>query len=732
MQKLTIFNEIEQLLINKRLPKALQLLENALYTHADLQQFIPSFQNLKYSFGQMSEYWQQGIKDPQQNTIYMQLVRKFHHLLSDIANSLWIKNSHTISGYMKFLTDDWTLQDSSDEMEGFVSDVAMLDLAPLHLQQEKREQIYVNHERQMRLLFYRMLGTSAMKKEEADTLIRILLSPTIDSVDRQLLISAIILKNLNHFDVNRFHVLAHIYEYASDVEVKQRALVGIALSANANMASLYDEVMPILHHLCEDDTFVQEMAEMQMQMIYCLEAEKDQRIIRDEIMPELMKGNHLTMSGNKLAEMDANSLEDILHPEAAEQNMERMENSMRRMADMQRKGSDIYFTGFSQMKRFPFFSEASNWLLPFYPDHPAVSKIWNVKKNRNMLRSITEVSAFCNSDKYSFVLAFEQVVNQLPPSVQKLIDEGEASPMPVGGGVSREQQGTPAFVRRMFLQDLYRFYRLYPYRDEFTSPFNRPQAVFISNKLFCGTRLEEKFSQVASFLMKHKYVEETLKVLENVSEERRDLQYYLLTGYYWLSNGISVEPRFQKAREMFEKVLTLDADHRKALLGYARSCFQLRDFSTARHAYLRLLNDDPENRNVLLNVAVCEVSLKQYEEALKRLYKLNYEDENDDKTNRVLAWALTLSGKYKQAIKLYERLNDDAHRLSEDLLNYGYCLWFSGNIDGALQHFRQFQMLPENSGFNMEQELMENSLDVLKEHDIDEVDCQLMLAALQA
>ena len=731
MQRLTLFDEIEQLLINRRLSKALQLLENLLYTHADLQQYAPTFQNLKYSFGQMEEYWKQGIKDPQQDSIYMQLVCKCHHLLADISNSFWVRNSHTMSNYNKCLSDDWTPQDSNDEMEGFVSDVAMLDLVPSHLQQEKREKIYADHERQMRFLFYRMLGTSTLKKEEADVLTRILLSPTIDSADKQLLTSAIILKNLNHFDINRFHILAHLYEYASDVEVKQRALVGVALSANASMASLYEEVLPILHHLCENDTFVQDIVEMQMQMIYCMEAEKDQRIIRDEIMPDLMKGNHLTISGNKLTEMDTNSLEEILHPEASEQNMERMENSMRRMADMQRKGSDIYFTGFSQMKRFPFFSEASNWLLPFYPDHPAISKIWNIRKNRRMLQTITEVSAFCNSDKYSFVLAFEQVVNQLPPSVQKLIDEGETSPMPVGGEVSLEQQRVPAFVRRMFLQDLYRFFRLYPYRDEFSSPFNKSQAVFIGNELFSGTRLEEKFSQVASFLMKRKYFAETIKVLENINEAHRDLQYYLLVGYYWLSNGGADNSRFQKAREMFEYVLSIDAEHRKALLGYARTCFQLHDYSAAHHAYLQLLVDEPENRNVLLNVAVCEISMKQYSEALKRLYKLNYENGNDEKTNRVLAWALALSGKYEQAIKLYDHLCGDAHCQSEDLLNYGYCLWFSGRVNDALQYFHQFLMLPENKGFDMEQELMENSFDILKEHGITEIDCQLMLAAIQ-
>lgn len=730
MQKPTIFDEIEIQLINKRLPKALQLLENALYAHAEAQQFMPAFQNLKFSFGQMLDYWQQGIKDPQQNSIYLQLVRKCHVLLSDINNHIWMRNAHTMSTIYRYNADDWTPQDSIDEMEGFVSDVALLELEPTHLQENKCEQIYANHERHMRVLFLRLLGMATLKKKDADVFEKMLLSATVDSIDKQLVISAIILKNLQSFDINRFLLLAYIYEHSSDVEVKQRALVGIALSAHSNMAKLYDEMMPTLQHLCESDVFLQEMVELQMQMVYCMQAEDDQRIIRDEIMPDLMKGNHVKLSGNKLSEIDTNSLDDILHPEADEQNMERMEASMRRMADMQRKGSDIYFTGFSQMKRFPFFSEASNWLLPFYPDHTAISKIWNGKKSRKILQAITEISAFCNSDKYSFVLAFEQVMNQLPDSMRKMVEEGEASPMPVGGEIPVEQQHSPAFVRRLFLQDLYRFFRLYPYRNEFVSPFDMPQAVFFGNPLFGNTRLDEKFTQVASFLMKRKYYTEAYRVLDNIHEEHRDIQYYLLTGFYWLNHNVSTNNRLRVANDMFKQVLSADLHHRKALQGFARSCFLQKDYTNAHHAYLQLLSEDPDNRNVLLNVAVCELYLKKYEDALQRLYKLNYEDENDDNTNRALAWALTLSGKYEQAIKLYERLNNDSHRQSEDLLNNGYCLWFSGNLEGAVRCFKQFLLLPENSGFSMEQELMENSSDILKEHDINEVDCQLMQAAL--
>ena len=66
-------------------------------------------------------------------------------------------------------------------------------------------------------------------------------------------------------------------------------------------------------------------------------------------------------------------MEDILHPGASEERMEKLEATYRRMMDMQKQGADIYFGGFSQMKRFPFFYDISNWLVPFYIQHPTCS-----------------------------------------------------------------------------------------------------------------------------------------------------------------------------------------------------------------------------------------------------------------------------------------------------------------------------------------------------------------------
>ena len=99
----------------------------------------------------------------------------------------------------------------------------------------------------------------------------------------------------------------------------------------------------------------------------------------------------------------------------------------------------------------------------------------------------------------------------------------------------------------------------------------------------------------------------------------------------------------------------------------------------------------PEKRNYLLNHAVCLTKLLRYQDALKELYQLNYERPDDKRVNKVLAWTLTCDGKYEQAIKIYNQLLSDKADV-EDLLNYGYCLWFSGNVSDASDCFHRYLM----------------------------------------
>ncbi len=724
--------DIQNQIFQYRLGKALAMTENYLLTYPQ-QYDRGELLDLKTNYQLMTDYWQKGLDDPKRNDLYGKLLRRLNMFVSNlsiqdrIAHTPILQSCHQ---HASIIRNDSSEASVRHELEDFVTNLAMLELEPPHVRGKKVIELYQKHQDYMSQLFNFIVTSDSWPDWQTNAFIDILLSPTIDVSDQQLVVSAVMLSAMNVFDIGKFRLLTTVYEKSTEELLRQRALVGWVFCLNVAQTQFYDEVGETVKHLCSNKRCQKELTELQMQIVYCMLADNDSQKIKDEIMPELMKGNHLKMTRQGIVETEEDQLEEILHPESAERDMERMEVSMQKMADMQRKGSDIYFAGFSQMKRFPFFYKLSNWFVPFYPQHPEVSAIWNNSKGNKFLKVITHVGAFCDSDKYSFVLAFDQVLSHLPEKMLEMIEKGEASPMAVGGEVPMEQQLQPAFMRRMYLQNLYRFFRLYSYRSDFNNPFESHEAVFFANSIFQHTELELSFTEVASFLVKQGMTDEVLRVLQNQTDWSRDLQYYLIMGHLQLSNKVSLEG--SSAIESFREALKIDPSSMQAMKGYARALFNSQRYAEALALFQKLQGIVHESRSLDLNVAICMANVGNYEQALQLLYKLNYEKPDDLSVKRVLAWCLTLASKYSQAVKMYEQIVSSEHPSGNDWLNYAYCMWFSRDIKKAESLFRQYMEAVPEGNCALEQEFTQVEHKILVEHGLTDVDIQLMLDVLGA
>lgn len=724
-------NHIISLIEEHRLGRAMNGLENYLLSHPKLKSDMERLMSLQNDFHLMTDYWQRGFNDPERDHLYSLLLRRLYAQTTNIIIHDRMANSRFLTSVYsrpRQIRKDWAMTSVRLQLEGFVSDVAMLDLEPEESRQEHRQKVYQEHQLLMHDLFDYILTSRLWKEPLAQAFIDILLSPTIDSNDQQLIVSAITLSALNAFGFNKFSVLMNVYMNTHDQQVRQRALVGWVLCMDSSKAGLYPEMAEMIKKACEDQTCRDELTELQMQLFYCLDAEQDQKKIHDEIMPDILKGSNIKVTRHGLEEVDDDTLEDILHPDTAERNMERMEQSMKQMVDMQKQGADIYFGGFSQMKRMPFYNDLSNWFVPFYPQHPAISNIWEKTKGKRFLQVITKVGAFCDSDKYSFVLAFEQVLKQFPAKMLKMVEDGEASPLPLGGEIDVEEQRQPAFMRRMYLQNLYRFFRLYPMRAEFATPFDDvDKYLFFANSLFADTRLQTNLTEVAAFLMKHHKNDEALSVLANCRQTASNFDYHMLMGNLLMRMPLDTE---LSATEHFRNALNLRPDSDKALSGYARALFRYHNYEAALGSYEKLLKLKPDHTGYMLNAAICMTNMGSNEDALKLLYKLDYEQPNTHKVERVLAWVLTMSKRYEQASKIYQKLLSAEKPEPVDMLNFGYSLWFQGDIVEAIVHFKQFLLSQEDKTFSLEQEFMSAEHKLLADHNISDTEINLMLDAL--
>ena len=683
---------------------------------------------LRTDYQLMADYWKRGFKDPQLPALYQTLLQRMYVLCANISKHYGLSHSSYLSSlYMRLhmTARDWSPQNIREEMESFVSDVALLELEPEHQQETKRQELYKQHQHQMNVLFDYIYTSDIWSDGMASAMEELLLSPTIDSNDQQLIVSAVMLSLLEYFDMGKMRTLVHVYQQATDANVRQRALIGWVLALGHPMAAaLYPELPTLIDHLLEDGHCREELTELQKQIVFCINTDQDTRTIQQEIMPELIKNQDFRITPNGIVENEEDPMEDILNPGSEERKIEKMEESIQKMAAMQKQGSDVYFAGFSQMKRFPFFDELSNWFVPFYKHHPAVAEAYAEMGKSHFMDVMTNSGPFCDSDKYSFVFAFKQVLSQMPKNMRSMLERNEVSVHEMWSS----DQSDPAYIRRMCLQDLYRFYRLFPRREEFADPFRGDDAtcIFFANPLFSKTRLEPSFNEIVAFLLKKNRLHDASRVLKNYGENRRDFQFWMMAGYLLQKSG-SEELLGEGLDDLkcYEQALAMEPEHEKALTGYARALFSRGKYSEALAIYDRLLTISPDKKSYLLNRAVCQTNVGQYAAALKDLYRLNYEAPDNQNISRVLAWALVCEGKYEAAEKIYRELLT-GHSELDDLLKYGYCLWFDGQIADAADCFHRYV---KETGVNPVSILREEAA-LLREKGITEPEQQMMLYIL--
>ena len=663
---------VEEALLRGNCGEAIRCMENYLGAWPE-QHTAEKVAQLREDYERMVAYWKQGGSDPQREQLYQQLLQRMYVIYANVAHYHRMQASpyqNSLYTRVRQAQRDWSLAAIRQEMEDFVSNVAMLQLEPENKRAAKSEVLYRDHQQRMNQLFEYVMTSRQWSDGVGQQFAEMMVSPTIDTNDQQLIIAAVMLSLMNQFDMAKFRMLIQVYQQSQDEAVKQRALVGWVLATVNTWQNVYPEQRELIEQLTASEEVCQELTELQIQFIYCLDEQNASNTFNKEIMPDLMN-NSFKMTPKGIEEIEEDRLEEVLHPEVSEERMERMEASIRRMMDMEKEGADIFFRSFAQIKRYPFFYDISNWLVPFFMNHPDIARYVDNENTRAMLKKVLISKTFCNSDKYSFVIAFQEVLKQLPENIRKMMNQ--EMPMPE---TDDAVEHTPAFIRRIYLMDVYRFFRLFSHRSELYNPFEPDKnglegCVFFCSELFANTPLEKNKAQIVRQLKKRKMQYRANRVLDSFSEEYRDVQYYLWTKDY-------------------EHVLQLEPNNERAILGLARQLYEEERYEEALQHFQELLTTYPEKTNYQLHVAICQVQLEQYEEALKVLYRLNYEQPENDSVNRVLAWTLTCQGKLEQAEKIYGQLTQSEQQQTEDLKNYGYCLWLQGQIERAATAFQQY------------------------------------------
>jgi tetratricopeptide (TPR) repeat protein len=237
------------------------------------------------------------------------------------------------------------------------------------------------------------------------------------------------------------------------------------------------------------------------------------------------------------------------------------------------------------------------------------------------LRQMLNNNSFCDSDKYSLVFCFNQIMGVMPDKVKEMMDRGEEKFMVEELNMITPETESPAFVRRKYLQSLYRFFKVYPSRSMFRNPFEEKQRLmpgylFFAEKSLAATALGSQCCEVARFLMKRKRMKEASVLLDNFVETQRDDYQYIVTKAHAL-RLIGEKSYYGFASVLYKKALEMKADDEHVISGLARSLFATQDYEKSYELYEQLLEKHPEKKSFMLNSAACLVNMKRYEEALK-------------------------------------------------------------------------------------------------------------------
>lgn len=699
---------------------------------------VARYEDVKNDYRLMQDAMMRGLRDDKIDEVYADIMRKVYGAGLDVLIEEKVKRYSSFA-YARVSAQQTEAHPDAVRtvLEAYVQDMAMMAFEPENTRKAKMEKLTADHHAYMKQLFNALLVAPMWNDRRAADFADLLLSPTIDRDDALLLVSAVMLATMNVNDPYKWDMLAEVYVRATDKVLKMRALVGWVLSLpyDPRGPRLFPFVQERIKAMLADKTTLKQMLDMQMQMLFCCNADADNEEIQRNIMPTLIKNTNLQMTRLGIVEKEDDPMKDIMDPNAAERDMEEMERKYRKMMDMQKQGSDIYFGGFSKMKTFPFFHDLCNWFAPFNAAHPALGAARERLAGSTFLNKLMENGPFCDSDKYSFALAIAQIMDRMPDNVKEMLN----SDATFGPTVSKEEQENPAYICRSYLQSLYRFFRLYRSKRDFLNPFildeledNDGNALFFSYKLLACPEMEENAAALCGFLLKRKMMRElrTMALYYKSSQNPRLVRFLALVP---MTDG-----KWQEAYDLFASVPE-DQHTEESLRGMAHCCMSLKRFGEAVDIYRRLLAMHPDNFSYQLNLAVCLMSSdaaascgdasssscgdaasscgdaasscgdaasslgdkveaqpnKVVEEGTKLLYKLDYEHPDNVNVRRVLAWCMMLQGNFAKAIDIYTRLLSQPDAVSADRLNAAYAHWLSRDVARAVALLREYCNLCE-------------------------------------
>ncbi|MEI7981497.1 MAG: tetratricopeptide repeat protein [Bacteroidota bacterium] len=518
------------------------------------------------------------------------------------------------------------------------------------------------------------------------------ISQDIPWYEKCLVVSALTLSLLNHFDIHKFYLLLEFTENREN-QVYQRSLTGLILSLLVydHRIKFYPELIERLKSLHGDEAIAPEMEMVLFQHLMARETDKITREFETEVLPEMRK--MMPKIEDKLQLGDQTEDEDMEEKNPGWKDMIEevpgLFEKIEKFSRMQMEGGDVFMSTFKLLKRFDFFNSMSNWFIPFHRDHPDISNSFSDSEEINvrLLESLEKAFYICNSDKYSFAFNFQAI-----PAQQRsmIVTNFEAEFAQMKEMASEEQvldhSLTSNAIYIQYIQDLYRFFKLFPSRQEFEDVFTwkiRLPDLDFYKLIFERSGFTER---IASFCFDKDYFHDAIEIYLYLLEKNGPQgEFFEKTGYCYQKTD-----QFEKAIEYYKKAELFDTNRLWLLKKLGWCSLKMKNYPEALTYFREAASLAPDDTTLQNQVAQCYLNLKDYEEALAVFMKLRFFDPNSLKLLRPIAYCQFAIGKLDQADENYDALLLESSPASAyDLMNAAHVKICRNERKPALELYRQ-------------------------------------------
>ncbi|OFX19467.1 MAG: hypothetical protein A2041_12010 [Bacteroidetes bacterium GWA2_31_9b] len=723
------YNEICDLIINKEISESIQQLK--LFANQTKKEYHQiQIESLKETYSNILKHSFSNIIDPKRDNIYNHLQRTLLELADTINECLLTDNSGLTIYKMKWSLDKKREQ-HSDEAISLIHSLTFdseLDeiLKGSKINISGSSDKTISRQQALRDLFNYLWLTDKYLETESKILETICHSEKIPWHDKSLIVSAITMSLLRVFDKNKFNSLLNFYYY-NEEHVYQRALIGLLLGFYKydKRIQFYPELIKEIEKIAKTSDIDKLTESIIIQIFKSKDTEKLTKKWEEEILPEMMKMQPKIEKSLDLENIiDEKFLEDK-NPdwEKVFEDSPGLLDKLQDFSKMQIEGADVFMSAFSRLKHFPFYNEISNWFVPFYKENESLTQLINEKETKlqPFIEQLEKSHYMCNSDKYSFCLNLQYI----PESHKTMMMDMFNEEMKNIEEISNDENLLNSFavtknIFTQYLQDLYRFFKLNQYKNEFSDIFDWKfdiQNTFFFKKLIHNTKITRN---IAEFFLENKHFNQAAELFVNLEKiEDPDIELYEKIGYCYQQEG-----NYKLALDYYKKAELYDSKKvwisKKIALCYR----YMNNPEKALEYYLDAEKFEPENLYILAYIGHTLVRLKRYDEALKYYYKVEYLSPSNDKIQRPIAWISFILGKFETANTYYTKIID-YNKNEFDLIHLGHVQWCMNEQKKAIHSYQEALRL-SNNDFVSFYKAFNDDIHYLLKYGVNPIDINLM------